>query len=78
MTTYTDPIGPESRNPIMGTSLFHPGQVQIGWAYLTPSGWPLRAEISDASWLNTIGLPGKALRREPVRAPYSIALGGAR
>lgn len=80
MTTFTDPIGPEQRSAVMGTSLFYPGPVQIGWAYLNASGYPVRAEITDPSWLDVAGLPGKSLRRESARAPYSIALplGGVR
>lgn len=68
---FTDPIGPEQRMPLTGTSLFHSGPVQIGWAYLNASGWPIRAEITDASWLDTSGMPFKSMR-VPAFTPLSI------
>lgn len=71
-TPFTDPIGPEQRTPLTGTSLFHPGPVQIGWAYLNASGWPIRAEITDPSWLDVAGMHSA---RFAARAPYSLALG---
>jgi len=73
---YTDPIGPEWRTPLTGPTLFSAAPVQIGWAYLNAAGLPIRAEITESSWLDIAGLPGKALRRQDARAPYSVAFDG--